>query len=249
MSSFRVLNDRAVQVAGSGQQVRIALTDSAGEIYVGGPSVSTSSYRQKLTTTGSASCSVAGPVWVLSSSAGGVLCSVDVRDGEAVAANPWTRFWVGGLPVAQAGGTSTTPTANRVYLGATKIDQACQLTGIGYSIGGTGGTDKAIVLLYDALGNPLAWSAVAGTTVGTADRFQELAFTTKLDVVSPGMYFIGVAYNGNTARIRLHDSSAGALGDSSTIGGYVASGVSFGSQPGPITVPTTVGACPMAYTY
>src|SRR6185312_10608974 len=50
-------------------------------------------------------------------------------------------------------------------------------TGISVLVGGTGGTDNWIVELHDSAGNLLATSTTSGTTAGTANNWQQIAFT------------------------------------------------------------------------
>lgn len=140
-------------------------------------------------------------------------------------------------------GTDTTPTSGTVYYGEVFVPGNATYTGIGYLIGSVGGTDKAIVTLYNAVGTVVANSEKAtGTTVGTTATFQEIAFVTAYAAVGPALYFISVSVNGNTCRLRT-------VAAGSVISTGSATGV-FGTLAA-ITPPTTFTAdkAPIAYLY
>lgn len=147
---------------------------------------------------------------------------------------------------ALTGGTNTTPVAGTRYSCSVFIPHELTITGIGYLIGTVGGTDKAIVELHDADGKLLAYSALAGVTVGTLATFQEIPFTEPITVAGPGWYFLSVTMNGTTARLR---TIATGLGISQTALTKAAAGT-FGTV-GDLTVPTTFTADegPIAHTY
>lgn len=149
-------------------------------------------------------------------------------------------FTGAGAPAALTTGTDTTPTAGSVYFGALFLPYRAEFTGIGYLIGSVGGTDKAVLTLYDTSGIPLAWSALAGTTVGTAATVQEIAFTAPVVLDAPGIYYISVSMDGTTARLRL-GVACGTRGGSQA-------GV-FGTLDAITTLPVTSGAGPIAYLY
>lgn len=95
------------------------------------------------------------------------------------------NFWAAsGQPVLATAGTDTAGTANRLMVTKLFIPNKCTITGLGYLIGSVGGTDKAVVSIYNAAGILLANSTVAGggTTVGTAANYQALDFTSPLVV-------------------------------------------------------------------
>lgn len=146
------------------------------------------------------------------------------------------------VPLTNGAGTNTTPTAELVYVSSIHIPCNCTLTGLSYLIGGTGGTDKAIAMLFDCAGLLLANSATAGVTVGTQSTFQRLPFTAPVAVTGPGMYFVGIQYNGNTARIRTQ-----IFGDHRT----AVFAQTFGSPVAMTSVPTTFTTAygPIVMTY
>jgi hypothetical protein len=67
-------------------------------------------------------------------------------------------------------------------------------------LGGSGaGTDAIILALWDATGNLLANTALAGSTAGSASLLQCLAFVSPITLAGGNSYFIGVQGNGTTA--------------------------------------------------
>lgn len=105
-------------------------------------------------------------------------------------------------PVAATSGTDTACTNGTAYVGIIFVDMPCTVTGIQYLIGSVGGTDSVIVSLHDVDGAVLANSAVAGTVVGTAANAQQVAFTATYSLTVVGFYWIGLTFNGTTAKFR-----------------------------------------------
>ena len=105
-------------------------------------------------------------------------------------------------PIAATSGTDTACTNGTAYVGSIYVPLNCTVTGIQYLVGSIGGTDKVIVSLHDSTGNVLANSDTAGTTVGTAAQIQQVAFTSALSLVAPAMFWIGLTFNGTTAKFR-----------------------------------------------
>jgi hypothetical protein len=147
-------------------------------------------------------------------------------------------------PVAATSGTDVRGTDDKVHLTSLFVPVNATIKGVGFLVGATGGTDKAIVSLYDNAGTLLRTSDPAGTTVGTAAEIQELDFETTVEVTGPGQYFVGVGYNGATATLRTVPAftQAGLLSD------LVAQ--TWGREAD-LTVPTTFTAdeAPVIYTY
>ena len=84
--------------------------------------------------------------------------------------------------------------------------------------------------LYDALGNLVANSSLAGVTVGSASTFQRGPFTATYQF-RPGLYYVVVSTNGATAKIQTQpagDHNAGVI-----------TGQTFGTLPPLITPPAT----------
>ncbi len=136
-------------------------------------------------------------------------------------------------------GTDTTPTAGTVYWSSLYLPCPRLLTGAALLWGSAIGTDKAIVSLYDALGNLVANSALAGTTSSTLATFQQIAFTSVYNA-EHGDYIVGVSVDGTTCRLRLSVANGNR-------GGSVAG--SFGTLAAALTVPTSNAAGPYMYVY
>lgn len=107
-------------------------------------------------------------------------------------------------PIAATSGTSVQGIANQQWITSVWVPANVTLTGLAFLIGTTGGTDKAIVSLYNNAGTLVANSTTAssGTTVGTAANIQSLAFTTAYAAVGPARYWAAVQTNGTAAYIR-----------------------------------------------
>lgn len=123
---------------------------------------------------------------------------------------------VGSPPVTGAGigsPSSPTPPPNTT------------ITGIAILMGSVGGTDNLIVELHDSTGALVATSLLAGTLAGTANTWQQIAFTTPYSAPA-GTYFIAVQSNGTTAHPAVYNaptsphlsgSATGAFGTSASI--------------------------------
>ena len=170
-----------------------------------------------------------------------------VRGGiEPITAGGSTKWITWPALTSLTAGTDVTPVDGTRYTCEIFVPYNMIMTGIGYLIGTAGGTDKAIAELHDADGTLLAYSAVAGVTVGTLATFQELPFTAPVEVIGPQKYYLSITMNGTTARLRTIPT---ALGVSQTLTTKSATGT-FGTV-GALTVPTTftAGVGPIAYTY
>lgn len=141
-------------------------------------------------------------------------------------------------------GTNTTTVAGTMLYGEIFLNRATSLTGIGVLNGATIGTDKGIVVLFDATGAPVAWSALAGVTTVGANAFQQYPFTAVTAALPPGQYFIGYQSNGTTDTVRTV-----AVSTFNDLVGAGATGV-FGTIPS-ITVPATLTAdkAPIGFGY
>lgn len=76
----------------------------------------------------------------------------------------------------------------------------CLVTGISFLQGTTAATTKAIGVLYDEGGSVLAYSLIAGTTMATASTRKALAFTAPYQLQGPGVFFIGLLFNGTGSK-------------------------------------------------
>lgn len=99
-------------------------------------------------------------------------------------------------------GTNTVPVAGTIYWAEVYLDCMKSITGIGVLNGGTVGTNKYVLALYDNKGALLANTALAGVLTSGANAFQEIAFTAISTFVKPGRYWIAVQMNGVTDRFR-----------------------------------------------
>lgn len=112
-----------------------------------------------------------------------------------------------GHPVS---GTDTACTSNTIYVTEFYIGTDFFATGLGYQIGSVGGTDKVVSTLFDSSGAPLANSATAGATVGTAATVQKVDFTAPFAIKGGQKYQAGVVFNGTTAKFRSIPAGASA---------------------------------------
>lgn len=130
------------------------------------------------------------------------------------------------------------------------------ITKVGVLQGGTAGTDKILVTVYDSQGVLLASSALAGLALNSsANTFLELsialngagAAVTGVQLYGPGQYYIGVQGNG-TAAGAIQTIKTATYIDVCT--GAVAAGA-FGTIPATIAVPTSFNADtgPIVYVY
>lgn len=114
----------------------------------------------------------------------------------------FTAFGTGGMinTLNVSSGTSVTMVAGTIYWAAVFIPFTVTLTGVIVSVGTTGGTDLWIGSLYSNSGTLLANSVLTGTTAGTANTKQKLAFTSTATVLGPSVYYIALQSNGTTAK-------------------------------------------------
>lgn len=134
------------------------------------------------------------PNWIDLRTAG-----VTTPDGE----KPFFVWASLGAVVLATAGTDSACTNGTVYYSSLWLPCKMTLTGISYMVGSVGGTDKVIVTLHDSTGAVVANSAVAGTTVGTAANMQSVDFTATY-AANSGRYYIGVTFNGTTAKFRTY---------------------------------------------
>ncbi len=153
-----------------------------------------------------------------------------------------SHFYAGGyVPATFTAGTDTFGIATVTWVSEIRIPENALITGLSILLGSVGGTDKIIVALFDANGNVLATSALAGVTAGTAATFQRVPFTAPFQA-GPGKYYAAAATNGTTAKLLLQaagDHDAGSI-----------TGGTFGTVVA-ITPPSTFTAAkaPIAMTY
>lgn len=131
--------------------------------------------------------------------------------------------------------------------GADQLAPVATITGIQALIGTTGGTDKFIYELHDSAGVPVATTALAGVTVGTAGTWQQIPFTATV-ALSPGTYFIVVQSNGTTATPAVFNFPAPVVQTTTLISGSVAGTFGTSANFTPATT-YTAGLAPVASLY
>jgi len=161
--------------------------------------------------------------------------------------------WVNGFVVAQGntnfripspntGGTAytaintngTTLAATTMYCSEIDLPANKLVTGLGVLNGTTATTDNHLVALYDATGNLLANSAVAGVLASGASTYQNISFTTSYYLVGPAQYFGCLQTNGTTGTVRMI-----VTGTQDTFLTKGVTSITFGTIPATFTVPTT----------
>lgn len=177
---------------------------------------------------------------------GAELASLDTQTSNG--SNPQT----GSMSSAQAAinynilsnALDKTMVAGSRYYSSINIGNPQLLTGIIAKVGTTGGTDSWIFELHGPTGLLLATTATAGTTAGTANTYQQIAFTATYNLTVPGTYFIAVQSNGTTAKLAT-------LNAPSIAGVYTGSATGVFGTGASITPPTTYTANlgPLATVY
>lgn len=127
-----------------------------------------------------------------------------------------------------------TMVAGTRYFTSVNIGVPQVFTGGIVEVGGTGGTDLWNIELHSPTGATLATTLLTGTTAGTANTWQQIAFTTTYTLTTPGIYYVVLQSNGTTAKFASLNSPISSLLTGSATGtlGTAAS----------ITVPTTYTA-------
>lgn len=155
-----------------------------------------------------------------------------------------TNVDVGGIAYSSLG-TNTTDIAGQWWITDCMVPLNRVLTNISYLSGGTATTDNFIVAIWDAKGNLLASSAVAGQLVATANTFQVVplalngvgAAITTLQLYGPQQYYIGIQGNGTAAgAIQVIPASSWNQVCCGSVAG------TFGTVPKTITLPATFTA-------
>ena len=159
----------------------------------------------------------------------------------AMASISGEAYWTGNVGIALAtAGNDNANTNGDIYWAPIWVGSPGTITGVAFLIGSIGGTDKAIAALYNSTGVLQANSALAGTTVGTAANFQNLDFVTPY-VAAPGLYFVGMQFNGTTAHFRTHTAPGLKFVTGSVAGTFgtlpaITPGTTYTANKGPIAV-------------
>jgi hypothetical protein len=165
---------------------------------------------------------------------------------------PLTQFRVfnpntGGTAYTSINTSGTTLAATTMYCTELDLPTNKLLTGLAVLNGTSAdGTDKHLVALYDAGGNLLANSALAGAATSGASVFQQFAFTSPFFAVGPASYFACMQTNGTTNTVRM--AVTGGSADNILTKGVT--GQTFGTLAAftaPTTFTTAVG--PYVYAY
>lgn len=141
-------------------------------------------------------------------------------------------------------GTNTTDVNGQLWVTDIIVPSNYVVSSIGVLQGGTATTDNILVAIFDAGGNRLGTSALAGSTLSGASSFKELALLAPVQLYGPNRYFVAVQGNG---------TAAGAIQTipTATFVGVLAGVISgtFGTVPASIVVPTTftAGNGPIVY--
>lgn len=147
---------------------------------------------------------------------------------------------------AATAGTDTTPADGTQFVTSIYLPVSMTLTGVNYLIGSVGGTNRVVAVLYSSAGAVLANSSLTsgGAIVGTAANNQALNFTAQYAAKGPGLYYVGIAMNGNTARLR----TVPAFCQSGIFGGQVSQ---THATPATIAAPSTFTAdkAPVVFVY
>lgn len=152
------------------------------------------------------------------------------------------------VPNTATSGTDTTPAEKKLFLTSVWLPSYKSIKGIGFLVGSVGGTNKAVAGLFSATGTLLGKTSetTEGTLVGTAAEIQEINLTAEYQAQGPGLYYIGITMNGNTARFRsITVNTAG----SNVLAGEVE--LAAKNVLAAVTVPTTFtgGKGPVAWVF
>lgn len=156
--------------------------------------------------------------------------------------------YVSNIPIGSVAyasvGTNTTDVAGQLWITDILVPTNMVCSAIGFLQGGTATTDNMLVAIFDAGGNRLGNSALAGVVLSGASTFQEQNLLTPVQLYGGNRYFVAVQGNG---------TAAGAIQTIPTLTfvGVVANSLAgaFGTVPAQIVVPTTftAGKGPIVY--
>lgn len=152
--------------------------------------------------------------------------------------------------VGTTGGGANTAMALACRYSSIWIPGQMLVTGIKYLAGLTVGTNKAIGALFDEGGTLLANSAIAGVTTSGASTFQSLALSQPFLLDGPGLYFIGIMFNGATDTYSTVPTNChlGILGGTSVQAAFPTSSVPINN----LTISATAftdAQCPVVQLY
>lgn len=264
MPDLYVVGTTAIFVNGSAQSPKTVFNASGGTLYYKNAADVSSSSNDGNITAGN-SVTATAVMWIVSTTAVNVIQlaaeQADSQYLDALTVNGASAFTgavttTGGIaggvpynvatwqPIAATSGTDTACSNGTAYVGSVFLPKNATVTGISYLVGSVGGTDKVVASLHDISGTPLANSATAGATVGTAAQVQAVALTATYAAKGPAFYFVALTFNGTTAKFRSipAHTQAGVIGNGVT--------QTFGTVAA-FTAPTTFTAdkAPVAFLY
>lgn len=156
--------------------------------------------------------------------------------------------YVSNIPIGSVAyasvGTNTADVNGQLWITDIIVPSNMVVGTIGLLQGGTATTDNVLVAIFDAAGNRLGTSNLAGSLLATANTFKEIALLTPVQLYGPNRYFVAVQGNG---------TAAGAIQTIPTLTfvGAIAGVLSgtFGTVPAVINPPTTftAGNGPIVY--
>jgi hypothetical protein len=155
--------------------------------------------------------------------------------------------YVSNIPIGSVAyasiGTNTTDVAGQLWITDIIVPAPMVCSTIGFLQGGTATTDNMLVAIFDAGGNRLGTSALAGVVLSGANTFQEQALLAPVQLY-PNRYYVAVQGNGTAAGAIQTIPTATFVG---VLAGSLAG--AFGTVPANIVVPTTftAGKGPVVY--
>ena len=118
-----------------------------------------------------------------------------------------THIWsAGGSIIGVTDGTDVACSDGDRYWTEIMIPYNVTITGASYLVGSVGGTDSVVMQMFNSAGVEVATSRAVGAAaaiVGTTAEFQNCDFTTPYAAVA-GVYYVGVQFNGTTAKFRAY---------------------------------------------
>lgn len=157
--------------------------------------------------------------------------------GNPAQTPPWSApprdMYVGGLDIrSSTDGTDTTPVVTETYIGELPVWGSTYSTGFAL-LNGSLVAGNVVAILYNAAGQVIANSALAGTAQVGAAAIQAIPWTKPIRLPA-GKYYVGVQFNNVGARFR-----ANLFGN---FGQIKKTGEVFG-------VPTSIAALPPPVTF
>lgn len=188
-------------------------------------------------------------LWIISKGTESKVFVEHLTAAEGVAPSSAVPGFYTWQPNTAESGTDTAFAEKKLFTASIFIPCNKTIKGIGYLLGGGGGTNKVIAALFNSAGTKVANTSetTEGTTAGTEKTVQSIDLTSTYAAKGPGVYFIGITANGATAKLRTIPANvAGA--------NILTAEVSLATKnvvPASITAPTewTAAKGPVAFVY